>query len=82
MNKDERELLELKFNDLKDKIIDNHELEMIELKRINGRLGLVEKETKIVRFLETHPIVTVLIVIGLVVIYSTVGINEIIKIIR
>ena len=89
MNKEDREILDLKFSGLKAEIMANHDLQMVKLETIykqalktNGRVTELEKETRIIRIFERKPILLVLVCLGLLVLYGLFDLTELIKLLK
>jgi len=73
MNKDEKELFELKFKGVYAQISSNFDLIHVELERIykevkliNGEVKEVKKQTTVTRFFETHPKLFFLVIFGFI----------------
>lgn len=86
MTKEEREIIELKFQGLKAEITTNHDMQMQKLETIltqamktNGRVTDLEKETKTVRMFERKPVLLILFILGIIFLLSVFDLPTIIK---
>lgn len=86
MTKEEREIIELKFQGLKAEITTNHDMQMQKLETIltqamktNGRVTDLEKETKTVRMFERKPVLLILFILGIIFLLSIFDLPTIIK---
>jgi len=93
MQKAEKELIEEKFKGVIAMIRSNNDISQIYHKELleqqnkvldqvlitNGRVTNIEKQTKIVRFFESHPKIMVLVVLGVLLITALLDLKDIVS---